>query len=63
VVLLYLGFIINSYIPKGYLLLLEIIKIITTNYRPAVFLARLIIKTISISKRERGVSSIIINNL
>jgi len=63
VVLLYLGFIVNSYIPRGYLLLPEIIKIITTGYEPAVFLARLIIKTISISRRERYVSSTIINNL
>jgi len=63
VVLLYLGSIVNNYILRGYLLLPEIIKIITTGYRPAVFLARLIIKAISISKRERYVSSTIINNL
>jgi len=41
----------------------EIIKIITTGYEPAVFLARLKVKTISISKRERYIPSIIINNL
>ncbi len=62
-VLLYLGFIVNNYIPKEYLLLPEIIKIIITGYKPAAFLARLIIKTISISKREKYVSSTIINNL
>jgi len=63
VVLLYLGFIVNNYTPRGYLLLPEIIKIITTRYRPAVFLARLIVKTIFISKKGRYVSSTIINNL
>jgi hypothetical protein len=63
VVLLYFSFIINSYIPRGYLLLPEIIKIITTGYRPAVFLARLIVKTISISRRERYVSSTTTSNL
>jgi len=63
VVLLYLGFIVNNYTPKGYLLLPEIIKIIITSYGPAVFLARLIIKTISISKRERYISSTTTSNL
>jgi len=63
VVLLYLGFIVNSYILRGYLLLPEIVKIITTGYKPAVFLARLIIKTISISKREKYVSSTTTSNL
>jgi hypothetical protein len=63
VVLLYLNSIVNNYIPRGYLLLPEIIKIITTGYKPAVFLARLIIRTISIFKREKYVSSITINNL
>jgi hypothetical protein len=63
VVLLYLDSIINSYTLKGYLLLPEIIKIIITGYKPAVFLARLIIRTISISRRERYVFSTIINNL
>ncbi len=62
-VLLYLDSIINSYTLKGYLLLPEIIKIIITGYKPAVFLARLIIRTISISRRERYVFSTIINNL
>jgi len=63
VVLLYLGFIVNSYTFKGYLLLPETVRIITTGYRPAVFLARLIVRTISISRRERYVSSTTINNL
>jgi len=43
IVLLYLGFIVTSSTPKGYLLLPEIIKIITTGYKLAVFLARSII--------------------
>ncbi len=63
IILLYLGFIVNNYIPKGYLLLPEIIRIITTGYRSAVFLTRLKIKTILISKRERYIPSTIINNL
>jgi len=63
IILLYLGFIINSYTPRGYLLLPEIIKIIITGYRPAVFLARLKVRTIPISRRERYIPSITINNL
>jgi hypothetical protein len=63
IILLYLGSIVNNYIFMGYLLLPEIIKIITTGYRPAVFLARLKIKTISTFKRERYISNIITNNL
>ena len=63
IILLYLGFIINNYIFKEYLLLPEIIKIITTDYKPAVFLARLKIRTILISRRERYIPNIITNNL
>jgi len=63
IILLYLGSIVSSYTPRGYLLLPEIIKIITTGYRPAVFLTRLKIKTIFISKRERYIPSTTINNL
>jgi len=41
----------------------EIIKIITTGYGPAVFLAWLKIRTIPISRRERYIPSTTINNL
>jgi len=63
IILLYLGFIVSSYIPRRYLLLPEIIKIITTGYRPAVFLAWLKVRTIPISRRERYITSTITNNL
>ncbi len=62
-ILLYLGSIVNNYTPRGYLLLPEIVKIITTGYRPAVFLARLKIKIIPISRRERYIPSTTTNNL
>ncbi len=39
------------------------IKIITTGYRPAVFLARLKVRTIPISKREKYIPSTTTSNL
>jgi len=63
IIFLYIDFIVNNSIFRGYILLPEINKIIITGYKPAVFLARLIIKKILISKKKRYISNIIINNL